>query len=361
MLTFTDRFVPRAKPGASSSSSLFPSPERAAGRLSAERLSRSSRCLSCSCAQSRDCSLGARCWSSRAAAKQAAVRAASSGQGPARGGAGRAMPTAPLRRRVHCARRAALAGAVPHISSQPGLAASGWNLGNPSPPGCCPSLECSGRSDRQRWKGWELFGRREAPQARQPPPQHALAAMLCARLLRHRGSSRSGRRSAHRALECQCWRWTTKVKWERLEGGGTAWAWLPCECGRCEKHAAPLTPPGRAALRLPSGSYAAVTLNGSLITSVVIQSIPFKVPLLFQLLKLVRRASGRVTCVLLCHVCAFLGLTGRTLHSCDMGPAAWLRAAAAQDGGTNSCVESRPSIAEQFLCCARARNSVYLV
>lgn len=171
MLTFTVRFVPRAKPGASSSH-LRCFPHQKGRRVgSAQRLSRSSRCLSCSCAQSRDCSLGARCWSSRAAAKQAAVRAASSGQGPARGGAGRAMPTAPLRRRVHCARRAALAGAVPHISSQPGLAASGWNLGNPSPPGCCPPLECSGRSDRQWWKGWELFGRREAPQARQPPPR----------------------------------------------------------------------------------------------------------------------------------------------------------------------------------------------
>lgn len=44
------------------------------------------------------------------------------------------------------------------------------------------------------------------PAAPASPPQHALAAMLRARLLRHRGSSRSGRRSAHRALECQYWR-----------------------------------------------------------------------------------------------------------------------------------------------------------
>lgn len=60
MLTFTDRFVPRAKPGASSSH-LRCFPHQKGRRVgSAQRLSRSSRCLSCSCAQSRDCSLGAR-------------------------------------------------------------------------------------------------------------------------------------------------------------------------------------------------------------------------------------------------------------------------------------------------------------
>lgn len=125
---------------------------------------------------------------------------------PGRGGAGRAMPTAPL---VHGARRAASAGAAARSSSRPGLAASAFSgVGAcPSPPGCCPSLECSGARNSSGGRAESSVAAGKPLWPGGPASPHPLAAVWRARLLGHRGSPAvalaAAGGSVHRGLECK--------------------------------------------------------------------------------------------------------------------------------------------------------------